>query len=235
MSTVSDLIKGSLRLLGVIAQGETPTAQESADALSSLNDMLDSWSNDGLLLFDRTIESLSIVASTASYTIGTGGVFNTARPVRIIEAAFKQSGSNEELPLNILTSQEWARAYDKTLTSSLLSCLYYNDTFPLGTIYVWPVPTASGTLVLTSDKPLSNYSAISDSVTLPPGYKKALRYNLALELAPEYGKQVSEIVFQQATESKANIMRTNTETILLKSDALGMVNPSKPFNIIAGF
>lgn len=235
MSTVSDLIKGSLRLIGAIAQGETPTSQDSADALSALNDMLDSWSNDGFLIYNRVIENLTIVASTSSYTLGSGGDFDTARPMRIVKALVKQSGDNTEFPIKILNSDEWSRISDKTLTSTLIQAIYYDPNFALGTINVWPVPSANGTLILYSDKPLTTYSLISETVTLPPGYKKALRFNLAMELAPEYGKAVSQDIAMQAMESKAAIMRTNTEPVLMTSDVDGLINRSVPFNIYTGY
>ena len=116
MATVSDIIKSSLRLLGILAQGETPTAQESADALVSLNDMIDSWSNDGFLVFNRVIESFTM-GTASSYTLGSGGDFSTTRPIRLIEASFKQGGSNAEIPIRIFTSQEWLKITDKTVTS----------------------------------------------------------------------------------------------------------------------
>jgi hypothetical protein len=155
MSTVSDLIKGSMRLIGVIAAGETPSSSESADALSSLNDMLESWSNDGFLIYHRVIENLTLVASTASYTIGSSGAFNTTRPIRIIDALVKESGSDDEVPIRIYNQDEWVQISDKTLTSILPQGIYYDPNFALGLIYVWPVPSANGTLILYSDKPLT--------------------------------------------------------------------------------
>ena len=211
MSTVSDLIKGSLRLLGAIAQGETPSSNASADGLSVLNEMLDSWSNEGLILFDRTIETFSLVASTASYTIGSGATFNTARPIRLIQANAKQSGDNSEFPIRILNSDEYSRI-----------------------IYVWPVPSATASLILYSDKPLSNFSLIADTVSLPPGYKEAMRYNLAVRLAPEYGRPISQDIAMIASESKAAIMRTNNEPVYMQSDVFGLVGDKKQFNIHTG-
>lgn len=234
MSTVSDLIKGSLRLIGAIAQGETPSSNASADALSALNDMLESWSNDGFLIYHQVIESLTLTASTASYTIGSSGAFNTTRPVRIANALVKQSGSNDEIPIRIYNEDEWAQISDKTLTSILPQGIYYDPNFALGLIYVWPVPSANGTLILCSDKPLTTYSLISEDVTLPPGYKKALRYNLAMELAPEYGKAISQDIATQAVESKALIMRSNTKPVYMRSDVFGLVGDEKQFNIHTG-
>ncbi len=234
MSTVSDLIKGSLRLLGAIAQGETPSSNASADALSALNDMLESWSNDGFLIYHRVIESLTLTASTASYTIGSSGAFNTTRPVRIANALVKQSGSNDEIPIRIYNEDEWAQISDKTLTSILPQGIYYDPNFALGLIYVWPVPSATASLILYSDKPLSNFSLIADTVSLPPGYKEAMRYNLAVRLAPEYGRPISQDIAMIASESKAAIMRTNNEPVYMQSDVFGLVGDKKQFNIHTG-
>lgn len=234
MSTVSDLIKGSLRLIGAIAQGETPSSNASADALSALNDMLESWSNDGFLIYHQVIESLTLTASTASYTIGSSGAFNTTRPVRIANALVKQSGSNDEIPIRIYNEDEWAQISDKTLTSILPHGIYYDPNFALGLIYVWPVPSATASLILYSDKPLSNFSLIADTVSLPPGYKEAMRYNLAVRLAPEYGRPISQDIAMLASESKAAIMRTNNEPVYMQSDVFGLVGDKKQFNIHTG-
>ena len=49
--TVRDLINGSFRLLGTLASGEQATAAEAADALASLNSLLDSWKLEALLVY----------------------------------------------------------------------------------------------------------------------------------------------------------------------------------------
>ena len=43
MTTAGDIINGSLRLLGVLAEGETPSAEISQDSLTAMNQMIDSW------------------------------------------------------------------------------------------------------------------------------------------------------------------------------------------------
>ena len=41
--TAGQQIERALRLLGVLAEGETPSAATSQDALMALNQMIDSW------------------------------------------------------------------------------------------------------------------------------------------------------------------------------------------------
>jgi hypothetical protein len=46
-----------------------------------------------------------------------------------------------------------------------------------------------------------------------------LRYNLAIELAPEYGKEPSETTLGIAIQSKAKIKRMNSKPLYLKTDS----------------
>lgn len=234
--TVRELIRKSMLLIGSISTGESLSADEAADGLSSLNDLLDSWSTDGLLIPAMAREEFTLTPSQASYTIGPSGNFNTTNPQIIEEARILDvSGTPFELPLKIYNVQEYADVKLKTLTSSQPEALYFQRGSPLSTIYLYTVPSIANKLVLYSRKALSNFASVNDSIAMPPGYQRALRYNLAVELAVEYGKAPSEYVMMTATELKAQLMRVNADPLYLKSDILGINQDSqKPFNIYTG-
>lgn len=236
--TVRELIRKSMLLIGAVSSGESLSADEAADGLSSLNDLLDSWSTDGLLIPASTIEEFTLTPGQASYTIGVGGNFDTANPQVIEEARLKDvSGTAFELPMSVYNIQQYADITQKTMQSSQPEALFFQRGAPLSTIYLYSVPSAANKLVLYSKKALSSFASVNDSISLPPGYQRALRYNLALELAVEYGKQPSEYVFQTSQDLKAQLMRVNDSgnPLLLKSDILGInQDSSKPFNIYTG-
>src|SRR3990172_1040655 len=50
MSTNTEIITDSLRLLGVLAEGATPTAEQAADCLRMLNQLLATWEIDNITL-----------------------------------------------------------------------------------------------------------------------------------------------------------------------------------------
>jgi hypothetical protein len=50
-TTAGDQIYAALRLIGQLAEGETPSAETAQDALTALNQMLDSWSIERLSVF----------------------------------------------------------------------------------------------------------------------------------------------------------------------------------------
>ena len=75
---------------------------------------------------------------------------------------------------------------------------------------MYPVPTSSATLYLEARAALSTYTAGTDSVDLPPGYTKYLKYQLAVDAGPEY-KEASQSVRETAREAKALIKRQNSQ------------------------
>ena len=43
MATATDIIKGALRKLGVLASNEEPSAEDATDGLEALHDMCNAW------------------------------------------------------------------------------------------------------------------------------------------------------------------------------------------------
>lgn len=50
MATSTSVIKGALRLIGVLATGQTVTAEDLAQGLDALNEMLATWPDQGIPL-----------------------------------------------------------------------------------------------------------------------------------------------------------------------------------------
>lgn len=201
-----DIITGAAKLIGVIFKSEALDADEANDGLVLLNDMLDVWSNDGLMTTANTLESFNLTGA-ASYTIGTGGVFNTSRPLSIISAVVRLS--SVDYPLKIIPLDQYQKEIPiKSITSPIPEYLTYDNGYPLGVITMYAVATAGSTLRLLSDKPISNLSALATTVDFPPGWKEALKNNLAIRLAPQYGVPVPDDVRQQAKSAMGAVKRS---------------------------
>ncbi len=227
--TAGDLINTSLRILGTLSSGETASAAESTDGLNTLNRLIDSWSNENLLIPNKVREVFALVANQQTYTMGTGGNFNTPRAQRI-ENTIIQLATNSpvlELPMKMLTKDEYASIILKTNTSAFPIYMYNDHAYPLDSINVWPVPTSSANnIVLYSWKPLAILSTLTTALSLPPGYQRALSFALAIDLSSEYGRAVTQIVADMAIESKAAIKRINHRAPLLQVDDALRANPS---------
>ena len=217
MATGRDLVTASLKKIGALAPSESLASSEASDGLAELNRMIASWSNDGLLLHAITAETpLTLTAGDGTYTLGASGDITT-RPQKI-ESALIRDGSTD-YPVDILTLEEFAAITQKSTQSTYPSALYDDGGFPQRTITLYPVPSAAHKLVLFTKRALTAIATLDTSVSLPPGYEDALIYNLSERLAPEYGKQVPEIVHLIAVETKAAIKRQNHRPSLLTVDS----------------
>ena len=233
--TARDVIKRSLRLIGALATGETPTADEQADALAILNDMVESWANDGLMVYQNYRQSFALTSSKQSYTIGATGDFVTDRPLRIADAAIEIVSSTPalELPIQIMGLQEWAQVLVKTMPGTISTKMFMEDAYPNAKIYLWPIPTVANNLILYTPKVISQFTTVDTIVSLPPGYARAIKYNLAVELAPEFGKTIDDAIMAIAIDSKSDIKRVNTDPVYMVSDAANMAG-RRLFNYLTG-
>lgn len=226
MSTALDLIKSAMRKVGVLTKTESPTSDEAVDALATLNAMLDSWANDSVNVPYRTLESFTLTAGTANYTIGTGGAFNTTKPI-LIKSAYLRDGTTDS-PIDIISDEEYSLISQKA-TQGDPDRLNFSNAYPLATIRLYPVPSSAYTLYVLSEKIIGNYS-LSTTVSLPPGWERAIVYQLAVELAPEYGQAVSNEVAAIALDSMSKIRRT-----IAKNRSLDTPTDGIEFNIYTGY
>lgn len=229
-------LKAAMRKTGAVASGETPTTDEQTDGLAIANQLLDSWNAERPLMYDVKRTTHTLIASTNPHTIGTGGNFDTDRPVKIEDAGIIQSGETTESPIYVAkTMAEYAAILDKASTGTP-DFLYYEPAFALGKIHLYPVPDAADTLVLYRWTPLASIASVNTTVSLPPGYEEAFDLNLAVRLALDGMGTASSFLIQQAKESLARIKPVNMEVPILRNDApFGESRSSGRGNIYTGY
>ena len=223
--TVYDLICSSLRLAGILASGETPNAEEAQDCLTALNQMLDAWTAERTLIYEVKFSNFNLTAGKPSYTIGIDPAgstsdFNVQRPV-IIQSAAIIPGLGLEWPLDIVNSVRWASIPEKGATGVLPRSLYCDWAMPIATFYFHPVPSTASQLKMFAISPLPQFANLTDTLSLPAGYERAVRYNLAMNLSAEFPVNSLadlQLVAAIAQESKAAVKVLNAE---LLGNALG--------------
>lgn len=201
-----DLIQSSMRLAGILESGETATADEITDGLAVLNDVIENWTTGTLSVWQTLNESFTLIPGQSTYTIGTGGNFNTTRPVRIEGAYCTVQGV--DFPIQIVDQLEFNLLSLKTQQEQIILQMVYLNDMPLGRIILWPVPSAAIPLVLSTSTSLVAVATSATSITYPPGGAKALRYTLAMELAGEFGKPVLQTVADTYRECLADFKRS---------------------------
>jgi len=73
MTTPYDIVSRALKDIGALEAGETASADAAQDALDMLNDMIDQWSNESMMVYNITEIIFPVVPNTTQYTLGNGG------------------------------------------------------------------------------------------------------------------------------------------------------------------
>lgn len=238
--SIGDLLRSSFRCIGQLRPGFGYSPSELIDALFVLNAMLDSWVTDELNCYCTLTQNFTLVASQASYTMGPGGDFDTVRPVRLTIAKYIVL-DNPAQPLHLdvinLNAEQYESIALPDLESPIPQRIYFNPTYPLATVKLWPVPSNADQVRLSSAQPISGgITSEAALFSVPPGYLDAVRYQLAIRLAMEWDKPLKEGVLALATEALAKVQRLNAPSPQMQVN--GGVFPARGgqsgFNIYTG-
>lgn len=296
-STALDLITSALRNINAQEAGEPIQANDAADALQVLNDLLDSLSTDKLFVytasesivawtpgqFKYTIgnpvqgtfvgnltagsNQLTAITNSAALTItfglnsvganvggtltdvqgllpanttivsintGTGvitmsanaissftgdlftytapGNFALPRPLRIRPGYTRITASGNtglDYWWDVCNIDDYNEIGYKGVPGPWPYLVSYQSTFPYGTLWVYPNPQQGGEVHLWTDVVLTQFLSTTQTIQLPQGYSRAIKKLLAIELAPEYGKNPSAELLRQAWEARTFIKSLN--------------------------
>ena len=233
-TTAGDQINRALRLLGVLAEGETTSASVSQDALTALNQMIDSWNTERLSVFSTQDQTFNWPASTISRTLGPSGDFVGNRPILLDDATyFRDPTTNVSYGIKIINQQQYDGIAVKTVTSTYPQVIWVNNTYPNFEMYIYPVPTRLLEWHFISVEELTQPADLSTVLAFPPGYLRAFVYNLAMEIAPEFGVEPSPQVVRIAMTSKRNLKRINNPDDVM-SMPYSLIATRQRYSIYAG-
>jgi hypothetical protein len=233
-TTAGDQINGALRLIGQLAEGETPSASTSQDSLTALNQMIDSWGTEKLSTFTTQEQVFSWLPGFISRTLGPSGNFVGDRPVLLDDATYFVDPANGiSFGIKIINQQQYDGIAVKTVTSTYPQVLWINTNYPDVDLHVYPVPTKVLEWHFISAAQLTQPATLATVIAFPPGYLRAFRYNLACEIAAEFGVEPSPQVSRIAMTSKRNLKRINNPDDIM-SLPYSIVGTRQRYNIFAG-
>lgn len=213
ISTAGDLIAHSLRAAGIIGVGQTAGAEDINTGLDVLRMIIAEWQRRRWLVWDEQEVVLTSTGAT-SYTIGTGGDFDVARPdrienafVRILGIGNNTGSSQVDLPLSIIAAKEdYVQIAIKNLVT-IPEAVFYDSAYPMGSLYFWPVPPAAVyELHVNIKRPLPTYASLTNTLDLPPEYTQALVWSMAVRLQMEYGLPARQDMVMAMRQSM-NVLR----------------------------
>jgi len=175
-------------------------------------------------------ETFATTDNQDSYTIGYGAVWNTDRPINVEAMTVSINGS--DYPVTQLAYDDYAAIRLKSYHSNFPQYFYVDEGVQFSTAYIYPVPASPApSITLYMRKALSQFLNPTEEIILPRGYLRALKYNLACELAPEYQTNAGEAVIKAAMTSKADLKRTNHRMLTLQSDVSLLTGNLRSYNI----
>jgi len=231
--TAGEQINRALRLLGVLAEGETPSASVSQDSLMALNQMIDSWNTERLSTFVTQDQVYTWPAGFISRDLGPSGDFIGNRPIMMDDATYYKAPNGVSYGIKFINQQQYDGIAVKNVTSTYPQVCWVNMGFPNITLTVYPKPTQDLEWHMISVQELDQPADLSTVMYYPPGYLRAFTYNLAMEIAPEFGVEPSPQVSRIAMTSKRDLKRINNPDDVMALPYALVANRQR-FNIYAG-
>ena len=234
MASAGDQINRALRLLGVLAEGETPSAAMSDDALIALNQMIDSWNTEKLMIYNTQDQVFNWPVGEITRTLGPSGDFVGNRPILLEDSTYyRDPGTNVSFGIKMINQQQYDGIAVKTVTSTYPQVMWINMEHPNISMTIYPKPTRLLEWHFISADELHQPATLATVLYYPPGYLRAFTYNLAMEIAPEFGVEPSEQVKRIAMTSKRNLKRINNPDDVM-SMPYSLVATRQRFNVYAG-
>ncbi len=237
--TAGDQINRALRLLGVLAEGETPSAATSQAALAAMQQMIESWNTERLTVFATIDQITNWPVGSINETLGPTGSLvrlngTAVRPILVDDATYyKDPGTGVSYGIKLINQQQYDGIAVKTVTSTYPQVMFVNNTYPDFDIYLYPRPTRLLEFHFISVQELSQPATLATDLLFPPGYLRAFAYNLAMEIAPEFGIEPSPQVQRIAMTSKRDLKRINNPDDVM-SMPYSLIATRQRYNIYAG-
>jgi hypothetical protein len=236
-----DIISSALTEAGIQNPQEPIDADMAAWGLEKLQRLIDLINAKRSLIYNVNFPLFNLQANHAPHTIGPGGDFNVPlRPVKVVGASFvlnSASSNPVDTPINIRDDDWWNANPLKSLTSSIVTDLFYSPDTPLGTLNFYPICNVASPVRLELWVGLAQAISLQASIGLPAAYWDFIVLSLAVRLSPSYGKEASPTLIGLLKEAAKGVLDNNSgpPRIDTNSGMPGSPGNGRPdFNFLTG-
>jgi hypothetical protein len=235
--TVRDLLTKAFKFTHILGANEPMADDEASDALDVMNGVIEQANITKLLAYYQTSVIFNTVNAQITYTIGPASTtpnVTAPRPVEIMNGFSRRS--NIDQPIFVGSREDYDRIQLKTAgVAGWGQAVYYEATWPKGTLYFYPAPQDSLTevhLAVMAEIPV--YATLDDVVTLPPAYSIWLQYKTGKRLAPEYGLPFTSTMKELLDEVEGALKNNNVKPMAIATSGLGALSSAaSKYNILA--
>jgi hypothetical protein len=189
---------------GLLQDGDDPTSDQLAMYTNRLNDLINLWGTQGLKLWTYLDQSITLTASTNSYTLGPSGSIITTKPMRAIQGYYLDV-NNIRRPLYPLSWDEWVRLSNTTQTGAISQYFVDKQAANL-VVYFWLTPdttAATGTAHLLIPRQITNFTGLTDTLNFPQEWFMGLRWGLADDICTGQPEAIMSRCQQRAQAYRA--------------------------------
>jgi hypothetical protein len=210
--TALQLIESAMSKINKLGAGDTVSAEDADIGIRRLNALLGELESDNLFNYATTRTIVTLPSSTTSRTIGPGMQIAMVRPVEILRGSFSRL-DGIDYPLEPVSEREYNLISQKDGFGAVAPMIcFYDGGTPTGNVYFWPDVGADVELHLLTPQTEGSAADTTTLFNFPPGYQTMVEYNLAIEIAPDYNVQPSQLVQRRAASTKVKLKRTNSKT-----------------------
>ena len=233
-TTARTLIGDAHRLLNLTASGNVLPEVNYQDNLRAFNQMIESWSTERLMIYNTIDQVFTWPAGEIKRTLGPSGDFVGVRPIAIDDSTyFRDPSTNVSFGFKIINQAQYDGIAVKTVTATYPQVMWINMEYPDISMTIYPKPLRDLEWHIISVEELSQPATLNTTLAFPPGYMRAFTYNLAMELAPEFGIEPSPQVQRIAMTSKRNLKRQNNPDDVM-SLPYAIVATRQRYNVFSG-
>ena len=178
-NTVDRIIRAAMRNAEILADGDDPTPEQYANFTARLQDMVNLWQTQGLKLWLNSIQTVALVAGTATYTL-------TGQPKRVLEAWYVDNSTPPISRPLIPMSWNTYKALSSQASQGAVNSYFIDKQLSATVMSLWLVPDATaavGTVQVLVQNPVANGVVLTDTVGFPNEWYMALHWGLGAEIA----------------------------------------------------
>lgn len=182
-NTPDHIIRCAMEDAALLQDGDDPSSEQYAKYMRRLVDLINYFNTKGIKLWVEIDQEVTLVAGTATYTLGPGGTINMVKPLRATLAYFLDSSGNRT-PLTPLAREDYTRLSQITQEGALNS-YFVDKQATLLSVSFWLVPdttAATGTAHLIIQQQITNPTMINETMNFPAEWAMALHWGLANEI-----------------------------------------------------
>lgn len=200
--------------LSADAAASATTLALTSDADIAIADNIGVRLDDGTIHWATYAGSSVISSGLASAASSGNAVYayttQANRPQKVIYA-MRRDTQGRDVPVDIIGEVAYQSLSDKSQTGEVNQA-FYRTSVPTGTLFVWPA--GAGKLILITQALVDDLDALTDTMQLPIEWGNCIIWNLAAELAPEYGTLSAKdqlTLERRAAQKLANLLDYDVE------------------------